>query len=326
MPETISGKIEPARTRNLFRAAFPLGAAVILAALSVGFGLRHWSKPIELPARVLDFAPLTSDGQAKMGRLLTDGARIYFSEVLPTGRILAQVSTKGGETTTIPTTVSDPRPADISPDGTELLILSGKTMGKHEVHEGTMWILPVAGGSARPVGNVLATDAVWGETAETILYSDGHDLYAIHKDGSSLRKLLVVSGYIGYLRWSPDKQRLRFTVFTRAMGGTSSIWEVSANGFGLHEIIPGLRGSLMCCGAWLVGSSDFLFQSTREGRTDLWELPGSHSVLRPGATPSRLTAGPMNFSGTNVTVAPSRGRPSSVTLHAKPMRPTLLSR
>jgi Tol biopolymer transport system component/DNA-binding winged helix-turn-helix (wHTH) protein len=305
MPETISGKIEPARTRNLFRAAFPLGAAVILAALSVGFSLRHWSKPIELPARVLDFAPLTSDGQAKLGRLLTDGSRIYFSEVLPTGRILAQVSAKGGETATIPTTVSDPRPADISPDGTELLILSGKKMGTHEVHEGTMWILPVAGGSARPVGNVLATDAVWGETAETILYSDGHDLYAIHKDGSSLRKLLVVSGYIGYLRWSPDKQRLRFTVFTRAMGGTSSIWEVSANGSGLHEVIPGLRGCVVCCGAWLVGSSDFLFQSTRQGRTDLWELPGRYSVLRPGPTPSRLTAGPMNFSDPAASGAPN---------------------
>jgi Tol biopolymer transport system component/DNA-binding winged helix-turn-helix (wHTH) protein len=304
LPEAPIGKIELARSRRRFGAAVPLGVAILLGALSVGFSLR-WSRPTRLPARVLDFAPLTSDGQAKVGRLLTDGSRIYFSEVLPTGRILAQVSAKGGETTTIPTTVSDPRPADISPDGTELLILSGKMKGEDETYEGRLWILPVAGGSARPIDNVLASDAVWGERAETILYSKGHDLFVVNRDGSGSHKFLTVSGYVEYLRWSPDRQRLRFTVSTRAMGGTSSIWEVSTNGSGLHEIVPGLRGAAVCCGAWLAGSGDFLFQSTREGRTDLWELPGGHHVLGRGSAPARLTAGPMNFSEPAASGAPN---------------------
>jgi Tol biopolymer transport system component/DNA-binding winged helix-turn-helix (wHTH) protein len=303
--ETLADKVEPPSRRRRFGAVFPLGAAIILAVLSVGFSLRHWNKPTQLPARVLDFAPLTSDGQAKLGPLLSDGSRIYFSEVLPTGRILAQVSTKGGEASTIPATVPDPRPVDISPDGTELLILSGKMLGKEEKHEGALWILPVAGGSARPVPNAIATDALWGERAETILYCDGHDLYAVNRDGSNRRKFLTVSGYVEYLRWSPDRQHLRFTVSTREMGGTSSIWEVSADGSGLHQIVPASRGSAVCCGAWVNGSGDFLFQSTRAGRTDLWELPTRHGVLRPSATPSRLTAGPMNFSDPAASGAPN---------------------
>jgi len=291
---SVADKVGPARRVRL-STVLQLGAVLILAVSSVVLALRHWRTASSVSARVLDFAQLTSDGQAKYGRLLSDGSRIYFSEVLPVGRIVAQVSAKGGETTTIPTTVSNPRPVDISPDGTELLILSEEISKKEEIHDGgALWILPVAGGSARPVGNVLATDAFWGERAETILYCNGHDLYVVNRDGSNRRKFLTVSGYIESLRESLNRQLLRFTMTTRAMGGTSSIWEVSANGAGLREVVPGLPGSAPCCGAWMAGSDDFLFQWTRAGRTDLWELRGSHGVLRP--TPIRLTAGPMNFS------------------------------
>jgi Tol biopolymer transport system component/DNA-binding winged helix-turn-helix (wHTH) protein len=290
-PDSVVDKTAPGRRVRLRT----VGAFLILALLSAGFSLRHWSTATSLPARVLDFAQLTSDGQAKQGRLVSDGSRIYFSEILPVGQILAQVSVKGGETTTIPTAVSNPRPADISPDGTELLILSGHNSKEEaEINGSPLWILPVAGGSARPVGEVLATDALWGERAETIVYCNGHDLYVVNRDGSNRRNFVTVSGYVESLRWSPNRQLLRFTMNTRAMGGTSSIWEVSASGTGLREVVHGLPGSSVCCGAWITGSDDFLFQWTRAGRSDLWELRGNPGVLPPA--PTRLTAGPMNLS------------------------------
>jgi len=301
-PESLADKANPG-SRVRLSTVLQLAAILILAVMSVAFALRRWSTATSVPARVLDFAQLTSDGQAKQGRLLSDGSRIYFSELLPVGRILAQVSAKGGETITIPTTVSDPQPLDISPDGTELLILSGEASKEEEPHGGSLWMLPVAGGSARPVGNVLAMDALWGQTAEAILYSTGHDLYAVNRDGSNRRKLLTTPGYIGSLRWSPNRQLLRFTMITQEMGGTSSIWEVSPNGTGLHQVVPGLPGSVACGGAWMAGSGDFLFQWTRGGRTDLWELPGNHNVLRP--VPTRLTAGPMNYSDPAANGAPN---------------------
>jgi DNA-binding winged helix-turn-helix (wHTH) protein len=299
--ESVAEKVGPERV--WLSILLKLGAVLILAVLSVGFALRRWSAASSLPARVLDFTQLTSDGQAKQGRLLSDGSRIYFSEVLPVGRIVAQVSAKGGETTTIPTTVSNPRPADISPDGTELLILSGDISKKEETSGGALWILPVAGGSAQPVDNVFATDAVWGERAETILYCNGHDLNVVNRDGANRRKILSVSGYVESLRRSSNSQLLRFTMTTRAMGGTSPMWEVSANGSGLREVVPGLPGSAACCGAWMAGNDDFLFQWTRAGRTDLWELPGNRSVLR--RSPIRLTAGPMNLSEPTAGGAPN---------------------
>src|SRR5215469_119486 len=193
-PELVVTKADLGR-RFPLSTVLQLGAVLILVAVSVGFALRRWSTG-SVPARVLDFAQLTSDGQAKQGRLLSDGSRIYFSELLPVGRILAQVSAKGGETTTIPTTVSDPQPLDISPDGTELLILSGGAAHKEEAKGGSLWMLPVAGGSARPVGSILATDALWGQTADTILYSSGHDLRVVNRDGSNRKKLLTAPGYV----------------------------------------------------------------------------------------------------------------------------------
>ena len=299
-PDSVVDKTAPGR-RVWIRT---VGAFLLLALLSAGFSLRHWSTATSLPARVLDFAQLTSDGQAKQGRLVSDGSRIYFSEILPIGQILAQVSVRGGETTTIPTAVSNPRPADISPDGTELLILSGHNLKEEgEINGSPLWILPVAGGSARPVGDVLATDALWGERAETIVYCNGHDLYVVNRDGSNRRNFATVSGYVESLRWSPNKQLLRFTMNTRAMGGTSSIWEVSASGTGPREIVHGLPGSSVCCGVWITGSDDFLFQWTRAGRSDLWELRGNPGVLRPA--PTRLTAGPMNLSQPTASGAPN---------------------
>ena len=287
------------------RRTVPLSAVVIVLALSVGVALQRWSTTARsAPARVLDFAQLTSDGQAKYGRLLSDGSRVYFSEILPVGRILAQVSVKGGETTTIPTNVSDPRPMDISPDGTELLILSGEISKEEENYAVPLWILRVAGGSARPVDSVLASDAVWGKGAETIIYCNGHDLYVVNRDGSNRRKLLTVPGYLWALRSSPDRELLRFTVTTRAMGGTSSIWELSANGAGLREVVRGSAGSAPCCGAWMADTEQFLFQWTRAGRTDLWDLPGNHIVL--SQSPTRLTAGPMNISGPAASGTPNQ--------------------
>jgi len=115
--------------------------------------------------------------------------------------------------------------------------------------------------------------------------------------------LLSIPGYIWALRSSPDRRLLRFTMTTRAMGGTSSIWELSANGAGLSEVVRGLPGSDPCCGAWMSGSDEFLFQWTRRGRADLWELRGNHRVFNPA--PTRLTAGPMNVSGPTASAAPN---------------------
>jgi len=284
-----------------------LALVFILTGLLAGFSLKHFAAA-DLPReKVLDFVQLTSDGQAKVGPLLSDGSRIYFSEVLPSGQILAQVPVRGGETSPIPTSIPNPLPVDISPDGTELLVIAGKDrMAKEEERGIELWIVPVAGGSARPVGSVRARSAIWSPDGTSILYSDGHDIYKVDKDGSGQRKFLTVSGYPSSLRWSPDGRRLRFTMTSQVMNISTSLWEVSAQGKNLHEVLPQIRNSFVCCGVWTSQGQDFLFQSLSAGRTDLWEIREERNFLRPAASPVRLTAGPMDFS------QPAAGRTPNV--------------
>ncbi len=175
VPPSSPQRIEVA-PKSKARTGFRLGLAVALTVLLVAFSFKRVSVSGAPPERMLSFVQLTSDGQTKVGPLLTDGSRIYFSEVLPSGWILSQVSVRGGQTISIPTSLSDPRPVDISPDRTELLVLSVKGPMAKELRGMELWVVPVAGGSARPVGNVLARDAAWGADGETILYGDGHEI------------------------------------------------------------------------------------------------------------------------------------------------------
>jgi DNA-binding winged helix-turn-helix (wHTH) protein len=253
-PVSESGSVplsSPQRTEvaanNKVRTGFRLGLAVALTVLLVAFSFKRVSVSGAPPERMLSFAQLTSDGQAKVGPLLTDVSRIYFSEVLPSGWILAQVSARRGQTISIPTSLSDPRPVDISPDQTELLVLSVKGPMAKELRGMELWVVPVAGGSARPVGNVLARDAAWGADGETILYADGHEIRLVNKDGSNRRTFLSVPGYPEYFRWSPGRRRLRFTMTDHHMGVSASLWEVAANGSGLHRLLPEMKYPSVCC-------------------------------------------------------------------------------
>ena len=71
--------------------------------------------------RILKTTQITRDGRLKGGSLVTDGARLYFGEVIAGNNALAQVSSLGGETGIIATTLTFPSIVDISPSGSELL-------------------------------------------------------------------------------------------------------------------------------------------------------------------------------------------------------------
>jgi Tol biopolymer transport system component len=143
---------------------------------------------------------------------------------------------------------------------------------------------------------VLARDAAWGADGETILYADGHEIRLVNKDGSNRRTFLSVPGYPEYFRWSPDRGRLRFTMTDHHMGVSASLWEVAANGSGLHRLLPELKYPSVCCGDWTARGEDFVFQASSGDRTDLWEMRGETDFFRPNQRQVRLTAGPMNFS------------------------------
>ena len=75
------------------------------------------------------------------------------------------------------------------------------------------------------------------------------------------------------------------------------MWEVSIEGKNPHPVLPDWNHpSSECCGDWTPDGRYYVFQSTRNGRTDIWALRDERSFLRkPDREPVQLTTGPLNY-------------------------------
>jgi Tol biopolymer transport system component len=244
---------------------------------------------------ILKYIRITNDGRdkGKVGRvsygvpsaLATDGSKLYFAETVGNQFAIAQVSVTGGETNLLHPDVPNPVLLGLSPTGSELLIAGYPYLKL----DSPLWVLPVPGGPAHRLGNVAGHDAGWSPSGESIVYANGSDLYIANAEGSEPRKLIATSGTPWWPRWSPDGKVLRFTVQDRKTGETA-LWEASASGTDLHRLFPG------CCGDWTSDGNDFIFQATREGKTNIWVTREKHGLFeRANVAPVQLTAGPIDF-------------------------------
>jgi len=274
--------------RGLLRYRILSAFALLVTSLL----LVTWILPIANEFRVFSFLQLTNDGRAKQGALRTDGSRIYLTEFQSgPGNFLAQVSVKGGPTEPLTVALREPRGVDLSKAGTELLILNEESFGPP-----SLWIQSVVGGAPQRVGDLVVDNASWGPDEETIIYSKGHDIFIVRRDGSSSRRLLTVSGIPSDLKLSSDGKRLRFTL-ADDQDNTTSLWEVSADGTNLHPLLRGWNTPASeCCGSWTADGAYFVFQSTQNGRTDIWAIRDKSRLLPMSRNPERITSGPMNFS------------------------------
>jgi Tol biopolymer transport system component len=262
----------------------------------MGLALLYWlARPLP-PPKVLGYARLTNDGRAKSPngwgpRIVTDGARLYFSEIAAGGATaLAQVSTSGGETALVPTPFPDVALWDIAPDHSQLLVSSA-----FSGPEPSLWTLPLPAGTPWRLGDVAGHEASWSPDQQHIVYAHGTDLYAAKSDGTDARKLATVSGLLSWPRCSPNGKTVRFTVVDPA--GTSSIWEVGADGNNLHRLLEGWnKPAAECCGNWTADGKYYVFQSTRNGAANIWALRERGRLFAKGGTdPVLLTAGPINY-------------------------------
>jgi hypothetical protein len=114
--DTTSGRVSVAATAaretstQQHRWLWPL----IVAASLYGIAMLVWFFLPMAPPRVTGITQITHDGVA-MGNMLTDGARVYVAQFQPEAKVLAQVSTTGGETSVIPMPIRDMEMFDISP-------------------------------------------------------------------------------------------------------------------------------------------------------------------------------------------------------------------
>ena len=108
---------------------------------------------------------------------------------------------------------------------------------------------------------------------------------------------MTVAGRPFWLRWSPDGGRLRFSVEDTDNSGSSSLWEVSADGANPHPLLPGWNNpAAECCGNWTTDGRYFVFSSTRNGTSSIWATREQAGLFRRASQqPVQLTFGPLNY-------------------------------
>ena len=281
------------RGAHLWWWPWPVVALGLLLLIFTGLSyLWNSRKP---PPKILGSAQLTNDGRQKIGPLVGDGPRLYFSEWKGGGggggwgTSLVQVSIEGGDTVTVTTPFQALIPLGISPAETELLVASSGVE-----YDWQLWALPVIGGSPRSLGEARISDAAWSPDAQELVSMSGSDLYLSKGNGEERRKLVSVPGVPSEPRWSPDGTKLRFTL-EQPKTGISSLWEVSQDGAHLHALRP--SSDNQCCGNWTQDGNYFVFASSRGATTNIWAIREKRGLLeRASGEPVQLTAGPMSFS------------------------------
>ncbi len=282
--------------KSFLRRTGFIAGVVVMELICVAF----WRSQPQ-PPTVTNIVRITNDGKAKnpMNPPVTDGVHIYFTEGTPdtTGSGIAQVSAAGGETTWIATTLQDVwAVSPVSPDRSELLVSKGVSVVSDSIR---LWVQPLPAGAPHPVGNIKAILATWTPDGAHIVYADAGKMGNImmaNKDGSEPHQLAKVSGLVFCIRYSPDGRRIRFDLHDPRID-SSSIWEMDANGKGIHPLFPDWKeSSFQRCGNWSPDGNYYYFLEGRGNAQAIWVMPERRSLFRRRAKgPSRLTSGPLRF-------------------------------
>ena len=275
----------PSRTQLLKWIAVAALVVVTVALLFV------WLRTPPPPPRILGSKQITSDGLPKI-TLVGDANRLYFTENPPARFSIAQVSVNGGETAPVSVPFDNPVVTDVSPQGSELLV----SRNVLEVLDTPLWLVPIPAGSPRPLGQVSAHDALWAPDGK-LIFAKANDVYIAEQNGENPRKIATTRDVTGSLSISPDGSRIRFSV-SNVINNTSELWEVRTDGGGIHPLLPGWNNPPSeCCGKWTPDGRFYVFQSTRDGATNVWIVPDRSDWWRKvPREPVQLTTGPLQFS------------------------------
>ena len=289
-PPTAAHRIPPIDSRPRSHRWIAIVVAAAGAVLVLAYLLL---RPASAP-QVGSYVQLTHDGQPK-SLIGTDGTRLYLGFASGTSanlslRGIAEMSVNGGEAKQIaglPT--SDMVPIDLSPDGTELLVVDGQGAPPR----GPLRSIPILGGLPRRIGEIVAETAAWSPDGKLLAFTNLGTLSVARANGTEPRKLLSVRGDILHLTWSPDSEHIRFdSSETAGTIGQQMLWEVSTDGKDLHRLLDGWHTPPNeCCGKWTPDGRNFLFESTGQ----IWALP-QKKFLHAAPQPVALTSSPMTLS------------------------------
>ncbi len=282
--EPVKATAEP--RREMFWRTFPW---LLLTLLIAVIALLYLWRPVPL-SQVIGYTQLTHDDLPKCC-IVTDGERLYFQTMKNDQFVVGQVSSNGGETSVLDTPFRNVGIGDIAWDGSALLIASFEGTSK----ESSVWTMPLPSGSPRRLGDTAAHSGTWSPDQNELVFAKGSDLYVTNTKESQPRKLVTVDGTVFNPRFSPDGHRIRFDVMD-PRNGSSALWEMNRDGSGLRPLLPGWNPTPHeCCGSWTRNGKYYLFESFREGKSNVWVLPERTRWPFSRPKPAQLTNGPLDF-------------------------------
>ncbi|MGA2846919.1 MAG: protein kinase [Candidatus Acidiferrales bacterium] len=246
----------------------------------------------------LNFEQLTFSPGLKDGPIVTDGARLYFdSQGQP-----VEMSVKGGPTAPLRASISGMQMLDISPDASEMLAL--KRDLNDETFRGSLWSVPVLGGSPRMLNNQTVRSAQWSPDGRLIASADLNSVFVSDMDGVNIRKIWDAPSTTGTPHFSPDSRRIRVAVYDDKDLAPPKIWELNVDGSSPHRLaLQWPEDAGLEDGQWTPDGKRFLFLSKRDGLNNIYELfdpPWFEPWKKPAAM--RLTAGQIDV----LAMTPSR--------------------
>ena len=244
--------------------------------------------PVPRPS-VQRMTRITNGGRIdEWGGIVSDGTRIFFLQRNGGHWSLMQTSVEGGNAERMAAPFENTRLFAISPDHSQFII------GQFARHDDEMplWLWPVQGGEPRRLGQATGHDPVWSPDGTQIAFLRGQSLYSIHRDGTQLRELIRLNGRPEDPAWSPDGANIRLAIDSGEYGD-ESLWEMSAEGSGLHTILANGTPSRQAAGNWTADGKYFLFSGCQRYDCNLWGIRDAWSWFRRSHhTPVPLTSGP----------------------------------
>ena len=299
LPTTIAAPPSARRAASPARWMVTASLAGVMVSLAVAWQFR----PYYPPPRLTDERQLTTDGLPKWGQLVTDGQRLYYTEILNGHQTVAAVPISGGQAVPLKMPFTDAGLFGISPDRNDLLVAETPDM----FTEARLWRVPIIGGTPRRLGNVAAHDASWSPDGTRLAYTVVDALYVANADGSDPRRLPTPTPLPDQWAWRPtwssDSRRLRFDCYQMPTH-LSHIWEVSADGKNLHPVFAvSSEWTMQAGGEWTPDSRYYVFAAWKDlesgipwPASDLWAAREKTSLFhRTSSTPTKLTTGPIRF-------------------------------
>jgi Tol biopolymer transport system component len=243
---------------------------------------------------VTSVAQITHDGVSKTN-LLSDDSNLYVTEWPAAHHVIAKVSLQRSDRSLVSSPFSNLQALDLSPDHTKLLV--------SPIHGGSgdneFWTLPVGSGSPERIGSLTGRDATWSADGKQLVFAKASVLYLANATGTRVRELFTAKGSVFAPRFSPDGQRIRFTVGDAAQNKTS-LWEIAGDGSNPHALLTDWQyGSTACCGSWTPDGRYYIFQATQSSPatiTTLWAASDTGRATGAGMLAvAPLTSGPMSF-------------------------------